>query len=303
LLGSFQKGWTEEKYKVKPGDTLYGISQSFGIHIEALKKANALRRDAIKPNQILVIPSQREKKRDEAARRPSHSPLTQLTAKNVQPLLGKSGSYVIQKGDTLSCISRKVGIPIEEIKKMNHLGTSSLKIGQVLHLPRDRNRGDEESEELGDGEEMIEALQPEGDPVAYTPLEKWSNPEERNLFIRVVKNFLGVPYKLGGSTLKGIDCSAFVKKIYEIFNTQLPRTTREQFSIGKKVEKGQLEEGDLVFFRRRGNSAHVGIYIGDNQFVHASSSNREVKIDDLDTPYYNKRFLKGVRVKELEKEI
>jgi peptidoglycan endopeptidase LytE len=304
LLGSSQQGGTEEKYKVKPGDTLYGISQSFEIHIEALKKANALGGDAIKPNQILMIPSQREKKRDEVARRPSNHPPTQLTAKNVQPPLGKTGSYVIQKGDTLSCISGKVGIPIEEIKKMNHLGTSSLKIGQVLHLSRDRSRGDEESEELGDGEEMAEALQPEGeDPVASTSLEKWSNPEERNLFIRVVKNFLGVPYKLGGSTLKGIDCSAFVKKIYEIFNTQIPRTTREQFSIGKKVEKGQLEEGDLVFFRRRGNSSHVGIYIGDNQFVHASSSNREVKIDDLDTPYYNKRFLKGVRLKELEKEI
>ncbi len=273
LLGSSQQGWTEEKYKVKQGDTLYGISQSF---------ANALGGDVVRPNQILVIPS--------------HPP-TQLTAKKVQPLLGKTNSYVIQKGDTLSCISRKVGIPIEEIKKMNHLGTSSLKIGQVLHLSRDRSRGDEESEELGDGEEMVETLQPEGgDPVSFTPLEKWSNPEERNLFIRVVKTFLGVPYKLGGSTLKGIDCSAFVKKIYEIFNTQLPRTTREQFSIGKKVEKGQLEEGDLVFFRRRGNS-------GDNQFVHASSSTQEVKIDDLDTPYYNKRFLKGVRVKELEKEI
>ena len=183
LLGSFQKGWTEEKYKVKPGDTLYGISQSFGIHIEALKKANALGRDAIKPNQILVIPSQREKKRDEAARRPSHSPLTQLTAKNVQPLLGKSGSYVIQKGDTLSCISRKVGIPIEEIKKMNHLGTSSLKIGQVLHLPRDRNRGDEESEELGDGEEMVEALQPEGGTRLLTPPLKNGAIQRKGIFL------------------------------------------------------------------------------------------------------------------------
>ena len=74
LLGSSQQGGTEEKYKVKPGDTLYGISQSFEIHIEALKKANALGGDAIKPNQILMIPSQREKKRDEVARRPSNHP-------------------------------------------------------------------------------------------------------------------------------------------------------------------------------------------------------------------------------------
>jgi cell wall-associated NlpC family hydrolase len=118
----------------------------------------------------------------------------------------------------------------------------------------------------------------------------------------VVKTFLGVPYKLGGSTLKGIDCSAFVKKIYEIFRVDLPRTTREQFSVGRKVEKNQLEEGDLVFFKRRGNSAHVGIYIGANQFIHASSRNREVKIDHLDMPYFNARFIKGVRVMELERE-
>ncbi len=121
--------------------------------------------------------------------------------------------------------------------------------------------------------------------------------------MRVVKTFLGVPYKLGGSTLRGIDCSAFVKKIYEIFNVDLPRTAREQLSVGKKIEKEQLEEGDLVFFKRRGNSAHVGIYIGDNQFIHASSRNKEVKIDHLDLPYFNGRFLRGVRVKELEKEI
>jgi cell wall-associated NlpC family hydrolase len=93
-----------------------------------------------------------------------------------------------------------------------------------------------------------------------------------------------------------------VKKIYEVFNIELPRTTREQFSIGKKVEKEKLEEGDLVFFERRGNSAHVGIYIGDNQFVHASSYNKEVKVDHLNTPYYSNRFLKGVRIKELERE-
>jgi cell wall-associated NlpC family hydrolase len=63
-----------------------------------------------------------------------------------------------------------------------------------------------------------------------------------------------------------------------------------------------LEEGDLVFFKRRGNSTHVGIYIGDNQFVHASYRNREVKIDHLDMPYFSTRFIRGVRVMELERE-
>jgi LysM repeat protein len=297
LFGFCQRGWTEEPYTVRPGDTLYGISKSFGVSIEALKKANALEGDSIKPKQVLTIPTQRGKKTDEVARKSSNRISKKLS--------GETDSYVVQKGDSLYSISKKLGLSIEEIKKMNGLQTSTLKIDQVLLLPKDESRLDEETEELGDREEIAGASQTEGEKgesVASATLGKWSNPEERNLFVRVVKTFLGVPYKLGGSTLRGIDCSAFVKKIYEIFNIELPRTTREQFSMGKKVEKDQLEEGDLVFFKRRGNSAHVGIYIGDNQFVHASSYNRQVKIDYLDTPYYSKRFLRGVRVKELERE-
>ena len=297
LFGFCQRGWTEEPYTVRPGDTLYGISKSFGVSIEALKKANALEGDSIKPKQVLAIPTQRGKKTDEVAKKSSNRISKKLS--------GETDSYVVQKGDSLYSISKKLGLSIEEIKKMNGLQTSTLKIDQVLLLPKDESRSDEETEELGDREEIAGASQTEGEKgesVASATLGKWSNPEERNLFVRVVKTFLGVPYKLGGSTLRGIDCSAFVKKIYEIFNIELPRTTREQFSVGKKVEKDQLEEGDLVFFKRRGNSAHVGIYIGDNQFVHASSYNRQVKIDYLDTPYYSKRFLRGVRVKELERE-
>jgi len=304
-IGFCQKGWAEQQYTVKPGDSLYGISKSFGVSIEALKKANGLERDLLKPEQVLVIPTQRDKKLDEAARKPSSQANKKLVGKKVKKPSGEMDSYIVERGDSLSSISKKVGVSIEDIKEMNGLHTSALKIGQVLLLPRGENRLDEEAEGLGGGEKIAGASEVEGEkgaPAAAPTLGKWNNSEERNLLVRVVKTFLGVPYKLGGSTLRGIDCSAFVKKIYEIFNIELPRTTREQFSVGKRVEKDQLEEGDLVFFKRRGNSAHVGIYIGDNQFVHASSYNREVKIDYLDAPYYNKRFLRGVRVKELERE-
>ena len=305
LFGFYQSGWTEGQYRVKPGDTLYGISKSFGISIEALRKANALEGDSLKPKQVLTIPSQRGEKSEEGAGKSSSQTPKKLMVKNVKKVSEETDSYIVQKGDSLSSISKKGSLSIEEIKKMNGLHTSTLKIGQVLILPRGERRWDEEVEELGDGGEIGGALQKEevkGEPVAFSILGKWNNPEERNLFVRVVKTFLGVPYKLGGSTLKGIDCSAFVKKIYEIFKVELPRTTREQLFVGRKVEKDQLEEGDLVFFKRRGNSAHVGIYIGDKQFIHASSRNREVKIDHLDMPYFNTRFIRGVRVMEMERE-
>jgi len=305
LFGLYQRGWSEEKYTVKPGDTLNKISKSFGVGVKALREANALVGDSIRPGQVLIIPSLGEMKGEESAKKPPSPHPKKLSAEALKRTSGEMDSYVVQKGDSLYSISKKVGIPIKEIKKMNGLRTSALKIGQILLLSEDEGMLEEEAKEARDGEEIAEASQTEGEkgePVASTPLGKWSNLEERGLLVRVAKTFLGAPYKLGGSTLKGIDCSAFVKKIYEIFNIQLPRTTREQFKVGKKVEKDQLEEGDLVFFKRRGNRAHVGIYVGDNQFVHASSYSREVKIDHLNTPYYSQRFLRGVRVKELEKE-
>ena len=304
-FGFYQRGWTEERYTVKPGDTLYGISRSMGVSIEALKKANALEVESIKPRQVLTIPSRAGKKAAEVSGRSPSRASKKLSGGVVKRTTGEMDPYVVQKGDSLYNISKKVGFSTEEIIKRNGLPTSALKIGQILLLPRDGSRSDEEAEELGDEEEMVGTSQGEGEkgePVS-PPLGKWSNLEERSLLVRVVKTFLGVPYKLGGSTLKGIDCSALVKKVYEIFNIQLPRTAREQFATGKRVAKDQLEEGDLVFFRRRGNSAHVGIYVGDNQFVHASSYSREVRVDYLNTPYYSQRFLRGVRVKELDREI
>jgi peptidoglycan endopeptidase LytE len=300
LFGLHQKGLAEERYTVKEGDSLYKISKTFGVPIEALKKINGLERDHLKLKQVLLIPAQKEVQRTESAQR--------VSGKTAKKASAEMESYVVRKGDSLYAISRRVGLSVEEIKKFNHLQVTALRVGQVLTLPKAGmvEEGEEGVEKPGDSEESTVRANIEGEQgeTSHKPVGKWSNSEERNLFVRVAKTFLGVPYRLGGSTLKGIECSAFVKKIYQIFSIDLPRTAREQLHFGKGVGKNELEEGDLVFFRtRRANGTHVGIYIGNNQFVHASSLKREVKIDNLDTPYYDKRFLRGVRVKEFEKEI
>lgn len=294
-------GWAEIQYMVKPGDTLYGISKAYHVSLEELINTNALKDTKLKPNQIITIPSQDLEERDKVSRRSLNRSGKVIPTKSNNRPSDRMSSYVVKRGDNLYLISKKVGLPVDEIKEINRLPSHHLKVGQILFL----YKGEEESEDLKGEDENILDLQMTGEKeeVAHsTPLGKWKSLEERTFFIRVVKTFLGVPYKLGGSTLRGLDCSAFVKKIYEIFNISLPRTTRELFRIGKKVEKEQLEEGDLVFFRRGENAVHVGIYIGDNQFVHASYKSREVKIDSLNTPYYTNRFLKGVRINELERE-
>lgn len=293
LFGHAFSGWAGDRYTVKAGDTVSGISRSFGVTVEALKKANSLDGSTIRPKQVLVIPAQREDRRERTA--------------------GTSGgteNYVVRQGDSLYRLAKQAGLSVDELKGLNGLNTTSLKVGQTLVLPVQKSDGGGQPE----GEKTTEAETAgapgekegtEGETATVTPEPsgKWSTSEERNLFVKVVKTFLGVPYRLGGSTFKGIDCSALVKKIYEIFDITLPRTTREQLQSGKAVNRGELEKGDLVFFKtQRASGMHVGIYIGDKQFVHASYREKEVKVDHLDTPYFSNRFLKGVRVKELERE-
>ncbi|MHB1393797.1 MAG: C40 family peptidase [Clostridia bacterium] len=106
------------------------------------------------------------------------------------------------------------------------------------------------------------------------------------------KNYLGVPYKWGASSGKAFDCSGFSVYIMKKFNVNLERTASGQFQGGIKVAKDDLQAGDLVFFTtyKKGPS-HVGMYIGDNKFIHASSGVDHVTITDLDTNYYKKRYL------------
>ncbi len=131
-------------------------------------------------------------------------------------------------------------------------------------------------------------------------LGKWNSPDEVQLFVKVATGFIGAPYRFGGSSLKGIDCSSFVQKIYKIFDITLPRNAAQQSKVGISVSREKLTEGDLVFFHTKRSLGHVGIYIGNNEFVHASSKGKIIRVDSLDTPYYQKRFQRAVRVKGLD---
>lgn len=121
---------------------------------------------------------------------------------------------------------------------------------------------------------------------------------EKILF-EVIK-YLDTPYKYGGNTDNGIDCSGFTKNVFqESAMLDLPRTAREQYYVGEKIDKDNLQFGDLVFFntRRRSNPGHVGIYLGDNQFVHASRT-LGVTISSLDETYFKNRYVGARRVDE-----
>lgn len=133
-----------------------------------------------------------------------------------------------------------------------------------------------------------------------------SNADEsiKGRLLRVARGMLAVPYRFGGTTLWGLDCSGFVQKTFSFLNLDLPRTAREQFREGIKIPKAELSAGDLVFFRTYAKyPSHVGIYLGDNRFIHASSRDRKVTIDSLDAPYYMKRYLGATRLLFEENDI
>ncbi len=124
---------------------------------------------------------------------------------------------------------------------------------------------------------------------ALTPREK--------LLFEIVK-YLDTPYQYGGNSLSGIDCSAFTQNVFSnALGVKLPRTAREQFSEGKEVSRSEFKFGDLIFFNTTSRSfpGHVGIYLGNDLFAHASSTNGVI-ISSLNSKYYAKRLVGGRRV-------
>lgn len=112
-----------------------------------------------------------------------------------------------------------------------------------------------------------------------------------------IDDWYGTKYKYGGLSKSGVDCSGFCNILYkEVYKKQLPRSTKEIAEQLKKVSKTKLEEGNLVFFNIEGKkNAHVGVYLINNRFVHASTS-KGVIISSLENPYYKKAYSKGGKI-------
>ena len=119
-------------------------------------------------------------------------------------------------------------------------------------------------------------------------------PESRKIIVHHAINNLGRPYKCGGdSPLKGFDCSGLIVYTYQKVDIYIPRTAKAQFSSGKPVIKEKLKPGDLVFFKKPTFQKvnHVGIFIGENIFVHAPGQGRPVSYGSLANPYFKKYYM------------
>lgn len=123
-----------------------------------------------------------------------------------------------------------------------------------------------------------------------------SRPEERDMgyiAARTAERFIGIPYQWGGNTVvDGMDCSGFTRAVYNLCGISIPRTSRDQFKAGNSIQKGELRDGDLVFFGDSVSSInHVGIYVGDGKFVHAPRRGEEIRTASISESYFERRFV------------
>ncbi|MDC9582448.1 bifunctional murein DD-endopeptidase/murein LD-carboxypeptidase [Xenorhabdus sp. PR6a] len=123
-----------------------------------------------------------------------------------------------------------------------------------------------------------------------------NNLDIKSKILNQYADWKGVAYRLGGNTKRGIDCSAFVQRTFhDQFGLELPRSTLEQQNVGQTVNRAKLRAGDLVLFKTGRRMRHIGIYIGNNQFVHASTSNGVI-VSKLTDTYWSKRYYGARRV-------
>ncbi len=281
------------QYIVKKGDTLNKIESSFGVTMNELRHSNGLSSTRLKTGAILKIPSTGTDgiKRNIAIEKPSIK-------------------YVVEDENSVEEISKRFDVPIDSIKEANQISDNAVTAGEILIIPDSKY----EKESLI-GVETITAetrrqelyipdrfnSTPPDERVGYYEQNQHTDNNFNLIANRIINTammFLGVPYKFGGtSPSTGLDCSAYVKKVFGILNIELPRTARDIYHVGRYVKKSQLATGDLVFFRTYARyPSHVGIYLRDNKFIHASSRSKMVTIDDLDFNYYRKRYIGAKRI-------
>lgn len=316
LLLIYSTDANAQKYKVKKGETLYEIARDNGVSVKDIKRANKISTSRIHPGDVIVISKKVQSERVKLTKAKA--------AKSIRSVEATGGGkpnltpHIVENGETLYRIAFKFGTSVNEIKKINKLRGNSLKAGQKILVPAVENE-----EELPDAiEETVnetdiadadtgEEFQSEDENALENVLVKndgandedriVDNKKDKNWFSLIDKaiDYIGVPYRFGGSSLKGIDCSAFVQTVYKYFRIDLPRTAREQFKAGVKVSKKELQIGDLIFFQTYAKyPSHVGIYLGEGNMIHASSRDKKVTITSINEPYYIRRYIGAVRLPE-----
>ncbi|ATH94870.1 peptidoglycan-binding protein [Bacillus glycinifermentans] len=261
VLGSslFAGAASAQTVKVKKGDTLWGYSKKYGTTVSKIKKENKLTSNTIYIGQTLSING---------------------SSKQSKVSSSSSATHKVVRGDSLWKISRSYNMTVNELKKLNGLKTDLIRIGQVLKVK---------------GTSSVKSTSGSTASKTTTSSKKTvqsSSKLNTSKLVSDARALIGTPYKWGGTTPSGFDCSGF---IWYLLNkqTNVARTsTAGYWSSMTKVSSPAV--GDFVFFTTyQAGPSHMGVYIGSNKFIHASSDG--VMISDMTSSYWKPRYLGAKR--------
>jgi cell wall-associated NlpC family hydrolase len=220
--------------------------------------------------------------------------LALLTSLLVAASAQQTKKYTVKEGDSLYTIAHRFGLRLPDLLKVNRLSNPhKLKPGDVIRVPVKGGAVARKGTQSASQRQLARR----NPSRAAVKLELAGEPAGARRVLAIAHRYMGRPYRYGGSSSRGFDCSGFVLHVYRQVGVQLPHHSGAQARVGKPVSRQQLQPGDLVFFRTRGSRiSHVGIYIGNGKFIHASSARGRVRIDSLDDGYYKRRYAGARRI-------
>ncbi len=281
-------------YTVRKGESLYTIAHKHGLRLPEVISANPQLRNphALQPGDVIKIPVK------------GNAPRTTSTNDSGWAIINRDRVNIRRSASTnskrITLVDR--GTKVQILARQGEWRRVRLSNGRVgwVHAsflsptapPKNSQAASNPRKPSAQAQASARRRQPSRSELLAELAEG-----EAPALIKRAMNYLGSPYRRGGSSARGFDCSGFTSYIYRQYGVNLPHNSAAQSRVGKPVARHELQPGDLVFFRTsRRRISHVGIYIGNGKFIHASSSRGRVRIDSLTEGYYNKRYAGARRV-------
>lgn len=286
-------------YVVKKGDSLYKISRTYNTTVNNIKTWNNLKSDTIYVGQSLVV--QNNKNTTSTTSKTSNTSNTKKTSTSsistFNPTVSNQSSsntatYKVERGDSLFKIARKFNTSVATIKSINNLKSDTIYVGQVLKI------SSAPTVEVSNQSTTKQPVVPRADQAIANQLTKEkvisSSPKNKRVYEKVVnvaKSLEQSPYVFGGSTPEGFDCSGFVQYVYSNAGLSVSRKSSEDYFMNDTTTVQNPVPGDIVFFKNTYKSgiSHMGIYLGNGEFIHAGSNG--VEVSKLSYNYWDTRFV------------
>ncbi|OEI73538.1 peptidoglycan endopeptidase [Bacillus subtilis] len=247
------------KYTVKSGDSLWKIANNYNLTVQQIRNVNNLKSDVLYVGQVLKLTGK------------ASSGTSSSSSSSSNASSGTTTTYTVKSGDSLWVIAQKFNVTAQQIREKNNLKTDVLQVGQKLVIT---GKASSSSSSSGSSNTTI------------------STSAKINTMIAAAKEQIGVPYRWGGTTPSGFDCSGF---IYYVLNkvTSVSRLTAAGYwNTMKPVSQPAV--GDFVFFTTyKAGPSHVGVYLGNGEFINANDSG--VVISNMNNSYWKQRYLGAKR--------